>query len=133
MTNFKLDIDADGIALVTWDMPGRSMNVIDTSVMTEIAAIIDKVDGDGYIKGAVVTSAKDTFCAGADLTMLETLARLSKNGRLQMTPETQRILQAHAPIALPPAPVAVAAQQGRRRTLACSECRGDRSYPRHWR
>ena len=28
-TNFKLDIDADGIALVTWDMPGRSMNVID--------------------------------------------------------------------------------------------------------
>ena len=29
MTNFKLDTDADGIALVTWDMPGRSMNVID--------------------------------------------------------------------------------------------------------
>ena len=28
-TNFKLDIDADGIALVTWDMPGRSMNVLD--------------------------------------------------------------------------------------------------------
>ena len=27
--NFKLDTDADGIALVTWDMPGRSMNVID--------------------------------------------------------------------------------------------------------
>ena len=27
--NFKLDIDADGIALVTWDVPGRSMNVID--------------------------------------------------------------------------------------------------------
>ena len=29
MANFKLDIDADGIALVTWDMPGTSMNVID--------------------------------------------------------------------------------------------------------
>ena len=27
--NFKLETDADGIALVTWDMPGRSMNVID--------------------------------------------------------------------------------------------------------
>jgi 3-hydroxyacyl-CoA dehydrogenase/enoyl-CoA hydratase/3-hydroxybutyryl-CoA epimerase len=27
--NFKFDIDADGIALVTWDMPGKSMNVID--------------------------------------------------------------------------------------------------------
>ena len=29
MTNFKFDIDADGIALITWDMPDRSMNVID--------------------------------------------------------------------------------------------------------
>ena len=28
--NFKLDIDGDGIALITWDMPGRSMNVIDS-------------------------------------------------------------------------------------------------------
>ena len=23
MANFKLDVDADGIALITWDMPGR--------------------------------------------------------------------------------------------------------------
>ena len=26
--NFKLDIDGDGIALVTWDVPDRSMNVL---------------------------------------------------------------------------------------------------------
>ena len=32
-TNFKFDVDADGIALVTWDMPGRSMNVIDARVV----------------------------------------------------------------------------------------------------
>jgi len=77
LTNFKLDIDADGMALVVWDMPGRSMNVIDTSVMTDFSAIVEKVSTDAAIKGAVVTSAKDSFCAGADLTMLETLARLT--------------------------------------------------------
>jgi 3-hydroxyacyl-CoA dehydrogenase / enoyl-CoA hydratase / 3-hydroxybutyryl-CoA epimerase len=76
MANFKFDVDTDGIALVTWDMPGRSMNVIDTTVMAELAAIVEKVAADAAIKGAVVTSAKDTFCAGADLTMLEQLARL---------------------------------------------------------
>ena len=27
-TNLKLDVDADGIALVTWDAPERSMNVV---------------------------------------------------------------------------------------------------------
>ena len=38
MANFKLDVDADGIALITWDMPGRSMNVIDFSVVDELEA-----------------------------------------------------------------------------------------------
>src|SRR4051812_38606462 len=73
--NFTLDIDADGIALVTWDAPGRSMNVIDLKVMEELAAIVEEVAGDAAIKGAVITSGKDTFCAGADLTMLEMFSR----------------------------------------------------------
>jgi 3-hydroxyacyl-CoA dehydrogenase/enoyl-CoA hydratase/3-hydroxybutyryl-CoA epimerase len=74
MTNFTLDIDADSIALVTWDMPGRSMNVIDGSVIAELAGIVEKVASDVGIKGAVVTSGKDAFCGGADLTMLEKMA-----------------------------------------------------------
>ena len=41
--NFKLDVDADGIALVTWDMPGRSMNVIDVAAIEELAGIVEKV------------------------------------------------------------------------------------------
>ena len=28
LQNFRFDTDADGIATATWDMPGRSMNVI---------------------------------------------------------------------------------------------------------
>ena len=73
--NFKLDTDADGIALVTWDAPGRSMNVIDPIVIAELGTIVEQVASDAAIKGAVITSGKDTFCAGADLTMLETLSR----------------------------------------------------------
>src|SRR5499427_4840405 len=73
--NFKLEIDTDGIALVTWDVPGRSMNVIDLKTIEELSSIVEKVAGDAAIKGAVVTSGKDTFCAGADLTMLEVFSR----------------------------------------------------------
>jgi len=72
--NFKLDVDADGIALVTWDMPGRSMNLIDMKMIEEFSSIVDQVAADTAIKGAVITSAKDTFCGGADLTMLERFA-----------------------------------------------------------
>src|SRR5262252_4867187 len=73
--NFKLDIDADGIALVTWNVPGRSMNVIDLKTIEELSTIVEKVAGDAAIKGAVITSGKDAFCAGADLTMLEVFSR----------------------------------------------------------
>ena len=54
-TNFTFDVDADGIALVTWNMPGRSMNVIDAKVIEELEAIVEKVASDAAIKGAVVT------------------------------------------------------------------------------
>jgi enoyl-CoA hydratase/carnithine racemase len=74
-TNFTLETDADGIALITWDMPGKSMNVIDLTVMDELDALIDAVTGDDAITGAVITSGKETFSGGADLTMLEGLLR----------------------------------------------------------
>ncbi|HEY2245390.1 MAG TPA: enoyl-CoA hydratase-related protein, partial [Xanthobacteraceae bacterium] len=74
-TNFKIENDGDGIALATWDSPGRSMNVIDATVMDELSAIIDQTTADAAVKGVVITSGKDAFCAGADLTMLEGLSR----------------------------------------------------------
>ncbi|MFI4960794.1 MAG: 3-hydroxyacyl-CoA dehydrogenase NAD-binding domain-containing protein [Hyphomicrobiales bacterium] len=76
MLNFKFDVDADGIALVTWDMADRSMNVITMEVIAELGAIVEKVATDAAIKGAVVTSAKDAFCGGADLTMLERMGAI---------------------------------------------------------
>ncbi|MCX8281926.1 3-hydroxyacyl-CoA dehydrogenase NAD-binding domain-containing protein [Phyllobacterium sp. 0TCS1.6C] len=75
-TNFKVDIDSDGIALVTWDMPDKSMNVFTEEVMKELDAIVDQVAKDEAIKGAVITSGKDTFSGGADLTMLKRMFQI---------------------------------------------------------
>ena len=33
--NFRVETDADGIALGTWDIPGRSMNVLDELERTD--------------------------------------------------------------------------------------------------
>ncbi|MGY3695167.1 3-hydroxyacyl-CoA dehydrogenase/enoyl-CoA hydratase/3-hydroxybutyryl-CoA epimerase [Bradyrhizobium sp. USDA 3240] len=73
--NFKFDVDADGIALVTWDIPDRSMNVFDEVSTQEIGEIIKQTTSDAAIKGVVITSAKEAFCAGADLSMLEGMNR----------------------------------------------------------
>ena len=68
MENFKIDIDSDGIALVTFDVPGRSMNTITASVMRDLITLVETIKSDEKIKGVVLASGKDTgFCAGADL------------------------------------------------------------------
>ncbi len=69
-SNFTLDTDADGIALVTWDMPERSMNVFTEEVMDELDRIVDAIVADGAVKGAVIASGKKDFSGGADLKML---------------------------------------------------------------
>ena len=41
--NFRFKRDSDGIALLTLDMPGRSMNVITPEVIGEIETVVDHV------------------------------------------------------------------------------------------
>ena len=67
MKNFSIDKDEDGILVVTFDMPGRSMNVLNVSSMSEIAELTEMIKSDNSINGAVITSGKKAFCAGADL------------------------------------------------------------------
>jgi 3-hydroxyacyl-CoA dehydrogenase/enoyl-CoA hydratase/3-hydroxybutyryl-CoA epimerase len=75
LNNFRLETDSDGIALVTWDMPGRSMNVITAEVTAELGKIVDQVASDPSVKGVIFTSGKEAFAGGADLAMLETAGR----------------------------------------------------------
>lgn len=72
-TNFTLETDADGIALVTWDMPEKSMNVFTAQVLEELDAVIDATVADAGVKGVVFTSGKATFSGGADLSMIKSM------------------------------------------------------------
>ncbi len=50
MANFKLDVDADSIALITWDMAERSMNVINTGVIATPDVRFYPVSIDRFIR-----------------------------------------------------------------------------------
>ena len=63
-------IDTDGIATISWDMPGRTMNVLNEASLTAYTGILEKALTDDKVKGIILTSGKDTFIAGADLEML---------------------------------------------------------------
>jgi len=75
LVNFRFETGDDGVALATWDMPGRSMNVITAEVGQELSQIVDAVAADPKIKGCVIASGKDGFSGGADLTMLEAFGK----------------------------------------------------------
>ena len=68
MQNFKIETDADGVALVVFDVPGRTMNTLTLEVIDELGQVVEAIRSDAAIEGAVITSGKTTgFCAGADL------------------------------------------------------------------
>ncbi len=67
----KYELDEDGIALLTIDLPGKSMNIISAQLLDEMESLVNKIAEDDAIKGAVITSGKvGSFVAGADLDML---------------------------------------------------------------
>jgi 3-hydroxyacyl-CoA dehydrogenase/enoyl-CoA hydratase/3-hydroxybutyryl-CoA epimerase len=71
MGAFTLTKREDGIAILTMDVPGESMNTLKADFGEEVTAILDEIENDSSIRGVVVTSGKkDSFVAGADVTML---------------------------------------------------------------
>jgi len=65
-------VDNDGIATLLIDLPGKSMNVLCTELVSDLSECVDKVATDENVNGAVLASGKAAFVAGADLTELVT-------------------------------------------------------------
>jgi 3-hydroxyacyl-CoA dehydrogenase / enoyl-CoA hydratase / 3-hydroxybutyryl-CoA epimerase len=69
---------SDGIATLTIDQPGKSMNVIGPDFVSEFQAAIERAAGDAAVKGVIITSGKSSFVAGADLIAMEGLIAQAK-------------------------------------------------------
>jgi len=63
-------IDADGIATVELDYPGKAQNILNAASMGAYADTMRKTLTDPAVKGIVVASAKKDFIAGGDLAEL---------------------------------------------------------------
>lgn len=74
----RIEVDAAGIALLTIDVPGRSMNVVSDEMHREFAAAVDRIKTDAAISGAIITSGKKAFLAGADLRKMLVVAERAK-------------------------------------------------------
>ncbi len=77
MTEFHYSVDGDGVATITWDVPGKSMNVMSLAGFAELDAHIDTALADPAVKGVIVTSGKKDFAGGMDLNVI---ARMKEEG-----------------------------------------------------
>ncbi|QDF67530.1 fatty acid oxidation complex subunit alpha FadJ [Shewanella sp. SNU WT4] len=69
---FTLSRQDNGIALLTMDVVGETMNTLKSEFAFEINEIIEEIKQDSRIKGLVLVSGKpDSFVAGADISMLD--------------------------------------------------------------
>ena len=77
MTDFTLATDADGVATLTWDVAGKSMNVMSTEGFSLLDTLVGQALADPAIKGIILTSAKKDFAGGMDLNII---ARMKDGG-----------------------------------------------------
>ncbi|GAB3262264.1 fatty acid beta-oxidation multifunctional protein [Chitinimonas naiadis] len=64
-------LDQDGIATLSWNLPGRRQNVINGESCAAFFAVVDRAVGDAAVKGILLTSAKPDFIGGGDLGWLQ--------------------------------------------------------------
>lgn len=59
--------DADGIRVLTMDLPGEKMNTLGPALTNPLEAALRAAMADDAVKGIVLASGKDSFVAGGDL------------------------------------------------------------------
>ena len=87
MANEGLTIEKrdDGVAIVRMDIPGEPMNTLKADFVDTFTAVFSSVENDADIKAVVFTSGKkDSFIAGADVTMLETVNSADEGERISL-------------------------------------------------
>lgn len=79
MADFTYKLGADGVAIITWDVPDKSMNVLSMQGWAELDACIDQLLADAGAKGGVITSGKADFAGGMDLNIIAKMKEAAGN------------------------------------------------------
>jgi 3-hydroxyacyl-CoA dehydrogenase / enoyl-CoA hydratase / 3-hydroxybutyryl-CoA epimerase len=83
MSAFSYEIDKDGIAVLTFDLPGEKVNKLTTPAMDELDRLLDELAADRQVKALVVRSGKPAvFIAGADIAEIRDITSTARGEEL---------------------------------------------------
>jgi len=100
MPAFSTNIE-NGIAVVSFDLPGEPVNKLNTAVKTELEALLGRLREDPLTRAVVLISGKaDTFIAGADIEEFTAIGTQTEAERLSFEGQetVSRLETFHKPI-----------------------------------
>ncbi len=85
----------NGILIVTIDVQDKPMNVLTPEFLKDLATSVERIATDDEVRGAVLTSGKSSFFAGADLKEIDKITdpSLSAEDQVRIAGEYQNTLR----------------------------------------
>ncbi len=80
MSEFSLQVGTDEIAVIRWDVPEKTLNILTLKGLEELEIIVENLLFDRKVKGVIITSGKKDFAAGMDLNVLANLQKSTVSG-----------------------------------------------------
>ncbi|MBO3276605.1 fatty acid oxidation complex subunit alpha FadB [Pseudomonas schmalbachii] len=90
-----------GVVELNFDLKGESVNKFNRLTLNELREAVDTIKSDASVKGVVVTSAKDVFIVGADITEFLENFKLPDEELLALSLEANRIFSDFEDLAVP--------------------------------
>ncbi|MCK1394378.1 3-hydroxyacyl-CoA dehydrogenase NAD-binding domain-containing protein [Bradyrhizobium sp. 1] len=72
-------LDADGLATLTWNVADRPMNVLNQASIAAFTKAVERAISDPSVKGVIVTSSRPEFVAGGDLDLIRNIRDVAQS------------------------------------------------------
>lgn len=86
-----LEKDEHGVAILTYDIPGKPMNVISDQATQELDEMVAVIAADDEIKSVLLVGKPTNFLAGADIGMIQNVKK--EEDAYQMSQALQKVFQ----------------------------------------
>ena len=91
----------DGIAELNFNLDGESVNKFNRVTLENLKAATDAIKGNSDVKGVLVTSGKDCFIVGADITEFGEAFKLPEEELVEWIVEGNQIFNAIEDLPVP--------------------------------
>lgn len=86
--------NGDDLAILTFDLKGESINKLSSAVLRELREAVRAIQAENGLQGLLITSAKETFIVGADITEFQEMFAKGDDFLISLCQEVHAVFNA---------------------------------------